>query len=60
MSDFEMITSGDIAKIIGIKEATIKLWARDGKIPCYKIGSLYKFDRKGIMKWIESKKISQI
>lgn len=57
MSDFEMILSDEIAELIGIKEATIKLWARAGKIPCYRFGSLYKFDRKEIMKWIDAKRV---
>lgn len=33
----------DVAEHLGIKEETVRTWARQGKLPRYKVGKRYKF-----------------
>lgn len=54
MSDFYMLT--ELAKKLIVNPATLRKWARAKKIPFYKIGGKYRFNKKEITEWIKTKK----
>ena len=43
----------DLASIFGVTEATIYHQARQGVIPCFRIGTLVRFDPKSVWEWYE-------
>jgi len=49
----EMMTVGEVAGYLKLKKVTIYKHAQDGKIPCFKVGSAWRFKRDTIDKWIE-------
>jgi len=61
MSDKEaqedrFLTLQEVAELLKIKERTIYQWAQLGKIPCFKLGNAWRFDRDDIEVWIEEQK----
>jgi excisionase family DNA binding protein len=43
----------DLADILGVKEGSIYKQARAGVIPCFRLGTLVRFDPKKLSEWYE-------
>jgi len=52
MSD-EILTIREMADLLKINEKTAYRLAADGKIPGFKVGGSWRFDRQEIAKWIQ-------
>jgi len=46
------MTTKEVAKYLGFHGATVTKYAAKGKIPAIRIGSVWRFDKEGIDKWI--------
>ena len=44
----------DVAKYLGMTERTIYLWAQQKKLPAFKVGSVWRFRRSDVERWLES------
>jgi cytoskeletal protein CcmA (bactofilin family) len=53
----DVINSEDLAKHLELDEDTVISWADSGKIPGFKEGDEWKFDKKRIDNWVASGKI---
>ena len=42
------------ARYLGVKERTIYLWAQQEKLPAFKVGSVWRFRRSELDRWLES------
>jgi len=47
----------DVAALLSVSEITIRRWLLDGKIPSYKFGHQYRFDRSEIESWMIGRKM---
>jgi excisionase family DNA binding protein len=56
MSEDRFLTLQEVADLLKIKERTIYQWAQQGKIPGFKLGNAWRFDRDDIEVWIEEQK----
>ncbi|MBL7130605.1 MAG: polymer-forming cytoskeletal protein [Candidatus Omnitrophica bacterium] len=54
----DVLNSEDLAKHLELDEGTVISWAVSGKIPGFKEGDEWRFDRKRIDDWVASGKIS--
>lgn len=46
----------EVARYLRMKERTIYVWAHDGKIPGFKLGSSWRFRREEIEAWLETQR----
>lgn len=44
----------EVAKYLGMTERTIHQWAQQKKIPAFKVGSVWRFRRSDVDRWLES------
>lgn len=44
----------ETAEYLGIKSVTLRKWIKEKKIPCHKIGKLWKFKKAEIDEWVQS------
>lgn len=51
----EILTAKEVAEYLNIHPLTVHKYARDGKIPAFKIGTDWRFHKKFIEKWIQEK-----
>ena len=51
----EIMTAKEIAEYLKIHQLTVHRYAREGKIPAFKIGTDWRFHRKHIERWIRQK-----
>ncbi len=51
----EIMTAKDVADYLDLHPLTVHRYAREGKIPGFKIGTDWRFHRKHIEKWIKEK-----
>jgi excisionase family DNA binding protein len=51
----EILTAKDVAEYLSIHTLTVHRYARQGKIPAFKIGSDWRFHKKAIDRWIKDK-----
>lgn len=50
------LTLQEVSELLKIKERTIYQWVQQGKIPGFKLGNAWRFDRDDIEVWIEEQK----
>ncbi len=53
-----MLTTNQVAQMLGCSSSTVRNWALTREIPCIDLGSMYRFDADEIAQWIESKRRS--
>jgi excisionase family DNA binding protein len=51
----DIMTAKDVAKYLKLHPLTVHRYAREGKIPAFKIGTDWRFHKKYIDKWIWGK-----
>lgn len=51
----EIMTAKEVADYLNIHPLTVHKYAREGKIPAFKIGTDWRFHKKYIEKWIQEK-----
>ena len=54
MKQIETLTPNEIAKILRIHPFTVTRLAREGKIPAFKVGGIWRFQKGEFEKWIAS------
>ena len=54
-TEFEQLLSAEEAtELLPIHVNTLRLWARQGKIPCYRIGRRVVFRASDLNRWLEA------
>ena len=53
MKKLETVTPNEIAKILRIHPFTVTRLAREGKIPAFKVGGIWRFRKDQFEQWIE-------
>ena len=53
--DKEIMTTKEIASYLNIHPLTVNKYAREGKIPAFKIGTDWRFHKTYIERWIKDK-----
>lgn len=48
------LDSEDAAKLLGVHAATVQRMARAGKLPCVKVGKLWRFSVHELDAWVAS------
>lgn len=51
----EILTASDVADYLGLHIFTVHKYAREGKIPAFKIGADWRFHKRHIERWIKEK-----
>jgi len=54
----EILTAKQVADYLHIHPLTVHRYAREGKIPAFKIGTDWRFHKKYIERWIKQKTTS--
>ena len=53
--DREIMTTKEVADYLNLHPLTVHKYAREGKIPAFKIGTDWRFHKKYIERWIKEK-----
>lgn len=51
----DIMTAKEVAEYLSLHPLTVHRYAREGKIPAFKIGSDWRFHRRYIERWIRQK-----
>jgi len=51
----EILTTKEVAEYLNIHPLTVNRYAREGKIPAFKIGTDWRFHKKYLEQWIKQK-----
>ncbi|MDC9720170.1 MAG: helix-turn-helix domain-containing protein [Gammaproteobacteria bacterium] len=52
----EILTLKEVAEYLKLAEKTAYRLAAEGKLPGFKVGGSWRFQREDVQKWIEEKK----
>ena len=55
MPQNEIMTIQEVAEYLRVSERTIYDWASKGQVPCGKLGSIWRFKRSEIEKWVNKR-----
>jgi PTS system nitrogen regulatory IIA component len=50
----EVLTPEDAAELLQLSKYTVKDYARKGKIPAKKVGTVWRFSRKSLLDWLSA------
>ena len=53
MIDDPILTIDEVAKYLRVSERTVYDWAHKGEIPAGKIGTVWRFKKSEIEKWVD-------
>ena len=53
MKTMETLTPGEVAKILKLHPFTVTRLAREGKIPAFKVGGVWRVRKDQFERWIE-------
>ncbi len=56
----EIMTAKEVADYLNLHPLTVQKYAREGKIPAFKIGSDWRFHKKYIERWIKEKLVYNV
>lgn len=57
MSETEKLMSlAEVAEYLNLKERTIYQWSQQGKIPSFKLGTVWRYRKEDIDLWIEEQR----
>jgi excisionase family DNA binding protein len=52
-----LVTTRELARLLGVTTETIRHWARSGRIPCLRIGQkTIRFDRDSVLRAIQTER----
>lgn len=52
----QLLTPDEVAEMILVARKTVVVMAREGRIPCIRIGRLVRFDAAEIDRWIDGQR----
>lgn len=55
-----LLTIDEIAEFLHMNPMTVYSWVKDGKIPAFKIGKVWRFRQIEIDKWLKKQKYKKI
>lgn len=53
------IGTKEIAEHLGVTVVTVRKWIASGKIPCHRVGKLWKFQISEVNEWVKSGRIAE-
>ena len=54
--DKRLLTLDEVAEFLHVNPMTVYSWVRDGKIPAFKIGKVWRFRKTEIDEWLKKQK----
>ena len=54
--DGELMALPQVAQYLGLSERTIYLWAQQGRLPAFKLGSAWRFRKSEVDGWLETQR----
>ena len=55
MKLFETLTPNEVAKVLQLHPFTVTRLAREGKLPAFKVGGVWRFRKDRFEKWVEER-----
>ena len=56
--DHEILTAKDVSELLKISEGTVYKMIREGRIPAFRVGSDWRFQKDQVVHWIAVQTIS--
>ena len=56
----EMLTVKEVAGLLRAQPSSIYAWAKEGKIPAFKINGILRFDLSEVREWIGKSRVSPV
>lgn len=50
----------EVASYLRLKESTVYAWAKNGTIPAFRLGRLWRFRRADLDAWLENQRLTSI
>ncbi len=54
--DESLLTVAQVAEWLRVRPSTIYAWVASGKIPHVRVGTLIRFDRLGVLRWLGTRR----
>jgi excisionase family DNA binding protein len=54
----ELLSAGDVAELMGVKETTVWRWCREGSLPCLKVGKHWRLRREALDDFLKQRERS--
>lgn len=51
-----LLTCSEVGAILRLHPKTVERWARDSRLPCYRVGGRVLFDPGGVASWLQERR----
>lgn len=55
-----LLTPTQVSELLNCKPSSVYAWAKEGKIPAFKINGLLRFDLSEVREWIDKSRVSPV
>lgn len=59
LENMELLSAGDVAELMGVKETTVWRWCREGNLPCLKVGKHWRLRREALDDFLKQRERSR-
>lgn len=54
------LTPKDVSSLLQVSVYTVRRWIKDGELPAYKVGRLWRIDEADLNQWLDRQRISDL
>ena len=51
------LSVSDVAKLLGVSGKTVYRWVKDGRLPAYRLGQQFRFNRSELLEWATAQRV---
>jgi PTS system nitrogen regulatory IIA component len=51
------LSVADVAKLLGVSGKTVYRWVKDGRLPAYRLGQQFRFNRSELLEWATAQRV---
>lgn len=54
------LTPKEVSSLLQVSVYTVRRWIKDGELPAYKVGRLWRIDKAELDKWLGGRRLSEL
>jgi len=54
------LTPKEVSNLLQVSVYTVRRWIKEGELPAYKVGRLWRIDKVDLNKWLNQQRLSDV
>jgi len=53
-----LLTPKEVSSLLQVSVYTVRRWIKEGELPAYKVGRLWRIDKRDLNKWLNQQRLA--